>query len=346
MDPAGVFYAKFAQLEALMKETESLRAKLNPQSIADVAGQAPAKAPVIAADVSDDAPRIDAHSINNEFDDDVSMFHDASVNENADGDAVTYEHEKFVNDSVSNLCWLHSLTQAIVRVMNYPAYEAQGVKAEIFKHLPVRFHAGRQEDAAEAMIAFLESSVCYKRAFKPQQSMQVNIFCLSQDENHIIEEHQEISHSYIHENEGLDNIFSEPPVLSEQEGTCGGTSETELSKSFAGLPAYVSKRMFPGYAAILENNSGLMISEKYQVVNPSDPTEIFDLVAVIRHTNIRNRASGHYFVDIVDYDLKTVWRIDDCNSQHPQQLRWAREKNNGFLYFFVRHENERTGPST
>jgi len=229
-----------------------------------------------------------------------------------------------------NLCWLHSLTQAINRVIIGTTADGQQIKQDIIENIARYFQDGMQEDAADAFAQLVNRSKFYQDLFKAEKKETTLHNCgVHTNEsryNPNILSYEPLDPS---KNFPLTSIFQ----VTDKNGANGKSDVIDCN--FTEVTQVRTKH--PGYAAALSNPKDNPIRETPFVIDPQSKKR-FDLVAIIRHSNPKNRQAGHYFVDIKTTGFDTYYRIDDMRPRgdYPRAFL-SDDARDGVLYFFVRH---------
>lgn len=226
----------------------------------------------------------------------------------------SYAFEGFVN--TQNYCWLHSITQALARVMEYTPQQAVVLKTDILESLPDDFKLGRQEDASLALLYLLMMNPIYEDVFKARKPTFQGRYCLQSGD---YETSQVDDIAFTTYSKSFEDMFVDNVEVNDVSDCPGGN-------------AMKTTYRFPGRAALIQNPSSVPVNEVRRVINPFE-SEAYNLVAVVRHSNPNFRAAGHYFVDIVTKN--SVYRIDDTKTE-VEKVELSKEATNGVIYFFVK----------
>jgi ubiquitin C-terminal hydrolase len=274
---------------------------------------------------------------------------------------LDYEHTSFahfVNDR--NLCWLHSLTQAISRVFDLNRERTISLKKTFLQNLPINpYHTGKQLDPAEALI-FLLRKVPLLSKFKAKKlSKKVKKYVEGPDKDQEFTTYDDLRDKDLPDvaygmlNVAFGNVST---ILQEthrakvedetgplfptkiKSGSRKGKTEGKRRKHYA----KITLTHYPGEYLILNNPANMKIQDKDALVITHPETgAVYDLVSVVEHSNPAFRSSGHYTAYVIKD--KIIYYIDDMQKKVSIVQKMSTKK---ILLFYVRRTRHRARART
>ncbi len=233
---------------------------------------------------------------------------------------------RFVN--VQNLCWLHSLTQALARALRFGPEQASRLKNDIVDRIRHEFRIGDQHDAADAFMRYCQVTQDGRITQALQSVSPTRIIRTCGDvPAYVQHEDEPVSITVMHLNDTVDVLF-------------GGTTieEPGVIRECGNYPATITKTRHPGLVSVVANSNIVKVLEKRTMIRYHNGSmQHYELVAVLRHSNPSDPQGGHYYADVLCED-EQYRRIDDT---HPNEIICTRlatrnGTRKGVLYFYRR----------